>query len=89
MRPPFPLLRLGGFPGASVITVVAGSPPGLQSHGQGGETMTVKIRINGREYLLSWEEFEKALMRNDLSGGPIEVLAIFRGVRPCYSLQVG
>ena len=37
MRPPFPLLRLGGFPGASVITVVAGSPPGLRSHGQGGD----------------------------------------------------
>ena len=28
--------------------------------------MTVKARINGREYSLSWEEFEKALLRNDL-----------------------
>ena len=51
--------------------------------------MTVKTRINGREYSLSWEEFEKALLRNDLSGGPIEVFAIFTGMRPCYSLQVG
>jgi len=51
--------------------------------------MTVKARINGREYSLSWEEFEKVLLRNDLSGGPIEIISIFTGMRPCYSLQVG
>ena len=51
--------------------------------------MTVKARINGREYSLSWEEFEKALLRSDLSGGQIEVISIFTGMKPCYSLQVG
>lgn len=51
--------------------------------------MTVKARINGREYSLSWEEFEKALLRNDLSGCQIEVISIFTGMRPCYSLRVG
>lgn len=54
-----------------------------------GRVMTVKARINGREYTLSWEEFEKALLRNDLSGGQIEVISIFTGMRLCYSLQVG
>jgi len=51
--------------------------------------MTVKARINGREYSLSWEEFEKAVLRNEVSSGQIEVISIFTGVRPCYSLQVG
>lgn len=49
----------------------------------------VKARINGREYSLSWEEFEKTLLRNDLSGGEIEVISIFMGMRPCYSFQAG
>ncbi|MDA8430062.1 MAG: hypothetical protein M0T70_12480 [Geobacteraceae bacterium] len=44
--------------------------------------MSVRARINGREFTLSWEEFEKALMKNDLSGGEFEVLAIISGVRP-------
>lgn len=51
--------------------------------------MTVKTRIYGREYSLSCEEFEKALMRNDISRSQIEVLFIFSGMRPCYSLQAG
>ncbi|MBJ6726375.1 hypothetical protein [Geomesophilobacter sediminis] len=51
--------------------------------------MTVKARINGREYSLSWEEFEKAVLRNDVTGGQIEVVSIFTGMRPCKSLQVG
>jgi hypothetical protein len=50
--------------------------------------MTVKARINGREYSLSWEEFEKAVLRNDLSGGFIEVISI-AGMNLCHSLQVG
>lgn len=54
------------------------------NHTDKGEmAMTVKARINGREYSLSWEEFEKALLRNDLSGGQIEVISIFTGMRPC------
>jgi hypothetical protein len=69
--------------------VVAGSPLGRLSKSQGEKAMTVRARINGREYSLSWEEFEKALLRNDLSVDPIEVIAIFTGMRPCYSLQVG
>ncbi len=51
--------------------------------------MTVKARINGREYSLSWEEFERAVLRNEVSNGQIEVISIFTGARPCYSLQVG
>lgn len=56
---------------------------------KGEGSMMVKIRINGREFTLTWEEFEKALLRNDLSGGQIEVISIFTGMRPCYSLQAG
>ena len=59
-----------------------------QNH-KGERVMTVKARINGREFSLSWEEFEKAFLRNDLSGGPIKVVSIFAGIRACYSLQVG
>ena len=44
--------------------------------------MSVRARINGREFTLSWEEFEKALMRNNLSGGEFEILSIFTGVNP-------
>lgn len=44
--------------------------------------MSVRARINGREFTLSWEEFEKALQRNNLAGGEFEVLAILSGVRP-------
>ncbi len=44
--------------------------------------MSVRARINGREFTLSWEEFENALMKNDLSGGEFEVLAIISGVKP-------
>lgn len=51
--------------------------------------MTVKARINGREFSLSWEEFEKAVLRNDVTSGQIEVVSIFTGMRPCQSLQVG
>ena len=49
---------------------------------KGDRVMSVRARINGREFTLSWEEFEKALMKNDLSGGEFEVLAIISGVRP-------
>jgi hypothetical protein len=51
--------------------------------------MTVKARINGREYSLSWEEFERAVLRHNVSGGQIEVISIFAGMLPCHSLQVG
>ncbi|SNB45482.1 hypothetical protein [Geobacter sp. DSM 9736] len=51
--------------------------------------MTVRARINGREFSLSWEEFEKAVLRNNFSDGEIEVIYILSGGRPCYSLQVG
>ena len=44
--------------------------------------MSVRARINGREFTLSWEEFEKALMRSNLSEGEFEVLTIFTGVKP-------
>ena len=56
---------------------------------QGDRAMTVKARINGREYSLSWEEFERAVLRNDVSSGQIEVISILAGMQPCYSLQVG
>jgi hypothetical protein len=49
---------------------------------KGEGVMSVRARINGREFTLSWEEFEKALMKNDLSGGEFEVLAIISGVKP-------
>ena len=45
--------------------------------------MSVRARINGREFTLSWEEFEKALHRNNIVGDEFEVLAIFSGVKPC------
>ncbi len=45
--------------------------------------MSVRARINGREFTLSWEEFEKALHRNNIAGGEFEVLAIYVGGRPC------
>jgi hypothetical protein len=51
--------------------------------------MTVRTRINGREYSLTWEEFENAVLRNDLSAGQIEVIAILTRARPCESLQAG
>jgi len=38
--------------------------------------MSVRARINGREFTLTWEEFEKALLRSDLSGEEFEVLSI-------------
>jgi hypothetical protein len=50
---------------------------------KGERVMTVRARINGREYSLSWEEFEKAVLRNEVSSGQIEVISIFAGVRPC------
>ena len=56
---------------------------------KGERAMTVKARINGREYSLSWEEFERAVLRNEVSNGQIEVISIFTGMSPCYSLQVG
>ena len=44
--------------------------------------MSVRARINGREFTLSWAEFEKALHRSNLVGGEFEVLTILSGVRP-------
>jgi hypothetical protein len=44
--------------------------------------MSVRARINGREFTLSWEEFEKALHRSNIVGGEFEVLAILSGVKP-------
>jgi len=44
--------------------------------------MSVRARINGREFTLSWEEFEKALHRNNIVGGEFEVLAIYAGGKP-------
>jgi len=49
---------------------------------RGDRVMSVRARINGREFTLSWEEFEKALQRNNLAGGEFEVLAILSGVKP-------
>lgn len=49
---------------------------------KGERVMKVRTRINGREFTLSWEEFEKALLRRNLSGGEFEVLAIISGVKP-------
>ena len=56
---------------------------------KGDRVMTVRARINGREYSLSWEEFEKAVLRNEVSRGQIEVISIIAGMRPCDSLQAG
>ncbi len=44
--------------------------------------MSVRARINGRDFTLSWEEFEKALHRSNIVGGEFEVLAIFPEVKP-------
>lgn len=62
---------------------------GANHKDKGERTMTVKARINGREYSLSWEEFEKAVLRNDVTCGQIEVVSISTGMKPCKSLQVG
>ena len=69
--------------------MVAGSPLGRQTNHKGDRAMTVKARINGREFSLSWEEFERAVLRNEVSSGQIEIISIFTGMSPCYSLQVG
>jgi hypothetical protein len=45
--------------------------------------MSVRARIDSREFTLSWEEFEKALSRSNLAGGEFEVLAMYAGRRPC------
>lgn len=55
---------------------------GHQHYIKGDKVMSVRARINGREFTLSWEEFEKALHRSNLAGGEFEVLAIFSGVKP-------
>jgi len=56
---------------------------GHQYYFKGDRVMSVRARINGREFTLSWEEFEKALHRNNFVGGEFEVLAIYAGGRPC------
>jgi len=43
--------------------------------------MSVRACINGREFTLSWEEFEKALSWSNLSGGEFEVLAFITGLK--------
>jgi hypothetical protein len=55
---------------------------GHHQNDKGERVMSVRARINGREFTLSWEEFEKALLRRNLSGGEFEVLAIISGVKP-------
>ena len=55
---------------------------GHHHNDKGDRVMSVRARINGREFTLSWEEFEKALMRSNLSGGEFEILSIFTGVKP-------
>lgn len=40
--------------------------------------MSVKVRINGRSFLLSWNQFEKALSQAGV-GNPIEVLDVVGG----------
>ena len=90
MRPPLP--SPPAQEGSSELPFprwLRGALLGAYHNHKGERVMTVKARINGREFSLSWEEFEKALLRNDLSGGQIEVISIFTGMRPCYSLQVG
>ena len=56
---------------------------GHQHNYKGDRVMSVRARINGREFTLSWEEFEKALHRNNIVGGEFEVLAIYAGGSPC------
>lgn len=42
--------------------------------------MSVKVEINGRVFTLSWEEFEKATARRDVTTqNPITILNIFEG----------
>ena len=36
--------------------------------------MSVKIRINNREFTLSWDEFEKLVLRKALKA-PVEILS--------------
>ena len=55
---------------------------GHQHYIKGDKVMSVRARINGREFTLSWEEFEKALQRSNLAGGEFEILTIFTGVKP-------
>ena len=55
---------------------------GHQHYFKGDRVMSVRARINGREFTLSWAEFEKALHRSNLVGGEFEVLTILSGVRP-------
>ncbi len=55
---------------------------GHHHNDKGDRVMSVRARINGREFTLSWEEFEKALHRSNLAGGEFEVLAILSGVKP-------
>ena len=55
---------------------------GHHQNDKGERVMSVRARINGREFTLSWEEFEKALHRSNLAGGEFEVLAILTGVKP-------
>jgi len=84
MRPPSTLsLGSRGFLRATVQTVAVGSPFGPPTNYKGDRVMSVRARINGREFTLSWEEFEKALHRNNIVGGEFEVLAIYAGGRPC------
>ena len=45
--------------------------------------------LNQGPIVLMIENYRSGLLWNDLSGGPIEILSIFTGMKPCYSLQVG
>ena len=37
--------------------------------------MSVKVRINNREFTLSWEEFEKLILRK-APNAPVEILSM-------------
>ncbi len=90
MRPPLPFpLAQEGSPEPPYPRWLRGALLGAKTNHKGDRAMTVKARINGREFSLSWEEFERAVLRNEVSNGQIEVISILTGVRPCYSLQVG
>jgi len=43
--------------------------------------MSVKVEINGRVFTLSWDEFEHAMQKRDITkDGPITILNITGGV---------
>ena len=54
---------------------------GHHHNDKGDRVMSVRARINGREFTLTWEEFMKALMRRDPTEGEFVVLSIYAGMK--------